>query len=449
MYSAGDSCKSNRNANEAFANCETGTLMLNWVIGKRSGRRPRSVRRKPSYEEAKRIAVSPDARARTDLASVEYLEPEFLYYLASDESPAVRRSVATNESTPLQADRILAHDADEEVRCELARKIGRLVPSLTPDETDHLTEMAMEVLEVLARDDLPRVRATIAEEIKRADNAPPSVVNRLARDIEEIVSAPVLEYSPLLSDADLLDIIAGGCASGVLAALARRHGLSEKVSAALAETRDVNAVASLLGNKSAQISEEVLDLIAVHSENVVEWHAPMVNRETLPARVVRRIATFVSAALLDTLIERHRDQADLVDTLRKTVRKRIEQGDLVGADENWEPAEERARLAYEQGQLNEQSVLDALKEGDKAFVRYALVHLSGLDFTTVSRLLNANSAKAATAVAWKAGLSMDAAEALQLQVARIRPSQALRATPDGRYPIRQDDLTWYLECVTT
>ncbi len=423
--------------------------MLNWVLGKRSGRDQASRRPKPAYEEAKRIAASPDVRARADMATAEDLEPEFLYYLASDESPVVRRSVAVNEGTPLQADRILARDVDEGVRCELARKIGRLVPSLTQDETDRLTEMAMEILEILAQDDLPRVRATIAEEIKRADNAPPGVVNRLARDIEEIVSAPVLEYSPLLSDGDLLDIVAGGCAGGALAALARRHGLSEKVSAAVAETRDVNAVASLLGNKSAQISEEVLDLIAVHSEDVVEWHAPMVNRETLPSRVVRRIATFVSAALLDALIEKHRDQADLVDALRKTVRKRIERGDLVGAGEDWEPAEERARLAHERGQLTEQAILEALKDGDKAFVRYALVHLSGLDFPTVSRLLNANSAKAATALAWKAGLSMDAAEAIQIQVARIMPNQALRATPDGRYPMSREDLTWYLECVTT
>jgi uncharacterized protein (DUF2336 family) len=33
---------------------------------------------------------------------------------------------------------------------------------------------------------------------------------RLAQDVETVVAAPILEYSPLLSDADLIEIIACG-----------------------------------------------------------------------------------------------------------------------------------------------------------------------------------------------------------------------------------------------
>ena len=150
-------------------------MVLNWVlgnVGKRKARRRPDDVPKPAYEEAKRIAASDDAAARAALAAHEDLEPEILYFFASDQAPAVRRAVAVNPGTPLQADKLLATDRDGEVRHELARKISRLVPSLSRDETDRLTRMAMEVLEILARDDLPRVRATIADEIKRADNVP-------------------------------------------------------------------------------------------------------------------------------------------------------------------------------------------------------------------------------------------------------------------------------------
>ena len=424
-------------------------MVLQWVLGNtgKRKRRNKKTQHKPPYEEAKRIAQSGDILERAELAAVEDLEPEILYYFASDQAPEVRRAVAVNEGTPLQADRILANDTDGEVRFELARKIGRLVPSLSKDETDRLTSMAMEVLEILAQDDLPRVRATIAEEIKRADNVPRKIVHQLARDLEEMVSAPILEYSPMLSDEDLLEIIAGGCASGALIALSRRKGLTERLADAVFNTRNVQAVAVLLGNTTAAISKKTMDMIAVEAEGVVEWHAPMVDRDNLPARVIRRIATFVSAALMDTLIEKHRDQADLVESLRQTVRKRIERGDFAGDDPNWEPAEERAQKLFAKGELTEELIVRALEEGDNAFVRYALMHLSELPFETVSRMLNTGSGKAVTALVWRAGLSMPTAHLVQKRISRIPPKNQVRPGPKGRYTMSKDDLAWYIECV--
>ena len=425
-------------------------MVLNWVLGntgKRKKKPKKGARKKPSYDEAKRIAASGSAAARAELASIEDLEPEILYYFATDESAEVRKAVATNEGTPLQADQILALDIDGDVREQLARKIGRLVPTLSKDETDRLTQMAMEVLEILAKDDLPRVRATIAEEIKRADNVPRKLVRQLARDIEDIVSAPILEYSPMLSDEDLLEIIAGGCAGTALVALSQRKGIGERLTEAVFNTRNVQAVAALLGNKSAKISNKTMDMIAVEAEGAVEWHAPMVDRDNMPARVIRRIATFVSASLMDILIEKHQDQADVVSELRQTVRKRIERGDFAGKEPDWEPAEDRAKKMHKAGKLNEDTVIRAIEASDNAFVRYALAELSELPFATVTRMLNTGSGKAITALVWKAGLSMPTAHMVQQRICRVQPNKQLRPGPKGRFPISKEDLAWYIECV--
>lgn len=425
-------------------------MVLHWVFGnagKRKDGRPAGAAPKPAYEEAKRIAASDDVRARAALAAHEDLEPEILYFFASDEATEVRRAVAVNQGTPLQADRILAIDRDGEVRYQLARKISRLVPTLSRDEADRLTRMAMEVLEILARDDLPRVRATIADEIKRADNVPGRIVRQLARDVEEIVSAPILEYSPLLSDQDLLEIVAGGCGGGALVALSRRPGLGERVSDAVVNSRNVQAVAALLDNRTAVISGKTLDMIVVDAEDRVEWHAPMVDRENLPSRIVRRIATFVSAALMDKLIEKNQDQATLVGELRQTVRKRIERGDFAGDDPDWEPAEERARRLFDAGELDEAIIVRAIEKGDNAFVRYALSHLSGLPFKTVTSMLNTGSGKAITALVWKAGLSMPSAHLVQVRVARVPQKSQLRPGPGDAFPMSEADLGWYIECV--
>ena len=131
----------------------------------------------------------------------------------------VRRKCAARwprtPSTPAQANRHLADDADDEVRVELARKIGQLLPNLPQDASKRLRELTIETLERLARDALPRVRQVLAEEIKSLDCVPRRVIKALARDVE-VVAAPILEYSPLLSDADLVDVITSAQASFAL-----------------------------------------------------------------------------------------------------------------------------------------------------------------------------------------------------------------------------------------
>ena len=220
--------------------------MLKWITG-----RKRKERKAPPYDKAREIAEKGGMAERCDQASNEDQHPEILYYFTADESPEVRRRVAANPGTPLQADKVLAHDVDDEVRCELAAKIGRLVPSLSEGENERLTNLAIEVLEILAQDNLPRVRSMVSQEIKQATNVPHHLVRRLAEDVEEIVSAPVLEYSPLLSGQDLLEIIASGVSEGALTAVANRRGLAESVVDAVVGIRKAGALKALLGNKSA------------------------------------------------------------------------------------------------------------------------------------------------------------------------------------------------------
>jgi len=455
--------------------------MLDWVLGnvsrkKGKKRRKRAARKPPAYDKAKEIAAKGNAQERADLAAHEDLPPELLYYLAEDAEPGVRREVAENQGTPLQADKILAADADDEVRSELARKIGRLVPTLTDVENERLTTMAIEVLEVLARDSLPQVRAIVAEEIKLAANVPPDIVRRLAEDIEEIVAAPILEYSPLLSNTDLIEIIAGGIGDSALAALARREDLMEPVVDAIVDIRNVEALQSLLGNKSVQIREETLDIVAIVATGATQLHRPMVNRENLPLKTIKRIAGFVSASLVDRLIERNEIDDELARELRLTVRRRIEKGnfpddgpsegiagELAGKeeaggldekeevgpeeddDEAYIPADERAKSAMEGGKLDETRLNEALDKKDTAFVRHALVLMSELPMAMVSKMLNTGSGKGVTALAWKAGLSMEMALRLQTQLARIKPNGLVEPLDDGGCPMSVDDLEWYVE----
>jgi uncharacterized protein (DUF2336 family) len=422
--------------------------MLNWVFGKKSKKRRKKpgIGKKPPYEKAREIASKGSITERQKLAAHEDLEPEILYYFATDDAPEVRREVAENRGTPLQADLLLSTDQDEEVRCELALKIGRLVPELDAEESEQLTEMALEVLEILAHDELPRVRAIIAQELKSEKNVPRRVVLHLAEDLEDIVSVPILEYSPLLSEADLLEIIARGMKGRALVAVAKRRNVTKPVVDAVVAQKNKKATKAIIENKSSKIGGKTFDTIADDAEKNKEWHNAMVYRDGLPVRTVMRIATFVSAALMETLIERNSGQKDVVDKLRKTVRGRIENGELAGEEEVVvEPAIERAEADFKKGKLDEKCVDKALGDRDNAYVRYALALLSELPQDTVSKMLNTGSSKAITALVWKTGLSMGMAVKIQQQIGRLTGSKILKPTADGKYPLSQDDLDWYLE----
>lgn len=248
----------------------------------------RTASRGLDYETAKRMAQAPDSAVRRVLAGRPDVRPEILYYLASDPDPEVRREIARNDMTPRQADLLLARDDDAGVRQIMATKIAQATPGMGVSWHSGVGRLTAEALEVLARDQVTMVRSILAEALKDVPNAPFGIVEQLARDRELAVCGPLLEYSPVLSDTLLLDIIRSGPAQGALAAISRRDGVAEAVADAIVDSGDGRAVAELLGNHSAQIREETLDRIIDAAPNMTAWHAPLVQRPRLPADADRK-----------------------------------------------------------------------------------------------------------------------------------------------------------------
>lgn len=113
---------------------------------------------KISYDTAKEMVRDGDPEVRRILATRDDLKPEILYFLAEDSEAAVRLAVANNLTAPRKADVLLAKDEDATVRGDLAGKIARLAPGLSPDEQDKARKATYETLEMLAKDQITRVR---------------------------------------------------------------------------------------------------------------------------------------------------------------------------------------------------------------------------------------------------------------------------------------------------
>ena len=388
-----------------------------------------------------KILETHDQAARELLAGRPDAPPEVLYLLAAEGTEAARRAVAANPSTPAHANRLLADDKNDDVRVELAQKIGRMLPELTADEVKRVRDLTIETLERLASDHLVRVRQILAEEIKALDCVPKKIIKRLARDVEA-VSAPILEYSPLLSDADLIEIVTSAQAEFALIAVAKRKPLSPGVSEVVATALDVPAVAALLANSSAQIRRQTLDKIVKHAERVRDWQLPLVLRNDLSQRAIRRLASFSSKALIEQLAARHKLDENTRRFLKAQMQKRIESGD-VEAEPSASRSPDLAAL-HRKGKIDDAFLENAVEEGLRATVIAALALLAGASTEAATRIFDSGSAKPITSLVWRAGLSMRVAFKIQTLLLRLTAAELLPARDGVRFPMSEDEMRWHL-----
>ncbi|MBT5048504.1 MAG: DUF2336 domain-containing protein [Rhodospirillaceae bacterium] len=410
---------------------------------------------KLDYDKAKELASAQSPEARRELAGRADAQPEILYFLAEDSDVDVRRTVAGNQATPPHAGVRLATDDDIEVRCTLAQQIGRLAPELDDAAREKVGAIVNEVLDILAQDQVARVRAVLSETLKETENVPADLIRRLANDAAIEVASPVLEFSPVLDDEFLREIIQNSPASEILSSISRRNALDPSVSDAVVGTRDEQAIAALLSNKSAQIREETLDQLVDQAERVPQWHQPLVDRPALSSGAITRLADFVTDSMLADLEKRHDIDSDLAEALATAMKSRLRDKSLVDLDadpdeisdrdDREEAPEDRALRLHKSGKLTEDSVTDALDIGDRPFVIQALALLGEISADAVSKAVSMSSSKGITALAWNAGLGMRTAVQLQLRLARVPPAKILQARNGVDYPLSEDEMNWQID----
>ena len=368
--------------------------------------------------------------------------PDVLHYLATHGAPATRAAVAANVGAPAVTNRLLADDENEDVRAELAMKIARLMPGLSERESSHVFALTIETLECLARDTAVRVRAILADEIKTLSCLPKDIVLILAHDLNAIVAAPILQYSPLLSDADLIEIIACGHVQEVLTAIAARKPVSEDISERLVQSLDVPAVAALLVNPDARIRKETLDRIVEQAEEIQSWQMPLVLRADLSARAIRRIASLVGASLIERLVARN----DLSDATRihlnRELRARLAEPDLT-APGVMSPEDVIAQ-AVRENRMDGLFVEQAAQSGRRELVILGLAHLSGVAEETVRKILAAGNAKPVIALVWHAHLSMRVAFKIQTFLMKLPSREVLPARGGTAFPLSKEEMRWHL-----
>ena len=408
------------------------------------------------YDQAKEIAHNGAQKERCALATRQDLQPEILYFLADDPDPEVRRLLATNPAAPRHADLVLAQDKDEKVRGGLAAKMAELAPGLSAFEADKIGQLTYQALELLARDQVVRVRQILAEALKDIADAPAEVIRHLAEDAELVVASPILQFSPVLSDEDLLDIISKNTNYDRLGIIAQRQDVGNRIGDAIIDSGDVESIALLLANDSAQLREEALDNIIDQAADKISWHKPLVNRSFLPDHAALKLAQFVADNLINSLLARDDLSADTLLEVRAVVNVKLQEtstdteASVSQTDYDRTPAEiafEKATSLREMNNLSPADIMHALKNGDDDFTIASLAVRSELHTMAVRKTIADKNIKGLLSIAWAAGLSAAEAAAVQRKLAKLPENRVIDANPQGDYTLSDGDMEWQLEFV--
>jgi len=281
---------------------------------------------------------------------------------------ATTRSALTEEDI-----RTLVKGATADERAIAARKLCRSIDAAPLSKEDR--ESAGEILRLMAADATELVRKTIAETLKASIDVPRDVALKLARDVESI-SLPMLNFSPVFTDADLIDIVRLGGPVRQLA-IARRPTLSRNVADVLAEHGSERALAAACANDNADFAEGALQKVIGRFETSERVLAAVAYRAVLPLSVSERLVSLVSEQLRSHLLTHHALTPDVALQIAVGATERATV-DLI--DQAGRAADIRAFVVHlhQSKRLTASVLLRGLAHGHMTFFEWGVAELAGV-----------------------------------------------------------------------
>jgi uncharacterized protein (DUF2336 family) len=283
-------------------------------------------------------------------------------------------------------------------RAEATRSLARawLISDLSEDDR----AAAEGALLMLLDDASPLVRQAMAEVFARSVDAPAAIVQALSLD-QPSVALPVLEYSPLLIDADLVDIIATGNCE-MQCAIARRINLPASVCAAIAEVGTAAAALELIENAYAELAAFSWDRIVERHGHLAAIRESMVVLEDLPAATRVALVAKLSDTLAQFVVARRWLSADRAVRIASEARDRSTVN--IAARSRGDDMRGLVRHLRATGQLTAGLILRALLSGNLELFNAALSELSDLPQARVAALLHDRGGASLQALLQRAGL---------------------------------------------
>ncbi len=256
------------------------------------------------------------------------------------------------------------------------------------------------------------VRFALADVLAHSPDAPEAVLIGLVQDVPEI-AAIVVERSPLLLDAELVDLVGSG-QEILQIAVASRTQLSASVAAALAAVGSHDACVTLLANRGAHLLTSSLDRILERlGDSLAIREAIALFDDLAPSTRQALIMKACDAMMFSQEVPPWMtpEQAD------RFLREATEQGTVAMAatigPELMQPLVAHLRQS---GQLTAALLLRAILCGNISFFEAALASLSGMPLDKMEGLVRERHGNGFRAVYRKAGLPDSAFKAFVMSI---------------------------------
>ena len=273
--------------------------------------------------------------------------------------------------------------ATPKAKTETATAVAKEFASGTMTQRER--EIATKIFGLMARDIEVRVRQAVAQHVKSCPHLPEDLARTLANDVET-VALPLIQYSGVLGEADLIAIIDSGSVDKQIA-VAKRKKVSETVSDALVDAGNAKVVGALLANHGADIAERSYGKVLDRFPGDVRIQELMIERPTLSLATTERLIACVSIELRERVLARQDFSGELADELIRHGRE----GALtrsVAADRRDHEVEGLIKRLKGKGDLTPTLVLRALCEGDLNLFEAAIAAMADMSVDNARTFLH-------------------------------------------------------------
>ena len=305
------------------------------------------------------------------------------------DSESAALSLASNPTDLL----VLAHSRDPVDRERLLGGMVELCAEAQADGTPlspQISQLVEGLFITLVEQAEHDIRRRLADRLADAAWAPPTLVNMLALDEIEI-SQPIIAYSPVLADTDLIRILVEATLDHQVA-VARRPGLTAGVVEAILENGEPAVLTALAGNETAEIDEPALAAMIGHARRVVAMRSPLARHPRLSAELAVRLYAWVGESLKTALTARFRlDPVALDAAIAEATRAAAGAGPADPVEEERDDMDRNlVEKLKDAGQLRSGYLLRALREGRLNLFIHVLAGLGGFDTGHLRRAIDSD-----------------------------------------------------------
>ena len=272
--------------------------------------------------------------------------------------------------------RVLNGDANILERDQLFRNMAQLYSYVSDRCDDEQVAQYDEVLCQLAELVEVEARTHVAKLLAPLDRAPGNVVNKLANDTIE-VAAPLLEFSNVLSDDDLIDIVSTQSEAHRVA-IAGRNVVPERVGEAIVDHGGAQSVTRLVANRAAELGEVSVQKLVTRAATDTALANNLRGRSDIDWTTLRGQITDAGQKVLDALGDATRPMDPVTASRINSVVYNRMRNRAGFSSQEWKLAYNQVKALSDRRQLDEKALI--------RFARFGYGHHSAAALTVMLRV---------------------------------------------------------------